>query len=126
MRNTKTARGSIIDMSALAAKHETTRAVGNVPMNARGDRLNQDGSIKVKAEDIPTHDVLLAGFPCQPFSIAGVSKNNSLGRAHGFMNKAQGTLFFDILRILKYHKYFLKGTRNQGHRQTLKRYLLIC
>lgn len=52
MRNTKTARGSIIDMSALAAKHETTRAVGNVPMNARGDRLNQDGSIKVKAEDI--------------------------------------------------------------------------
>ena len=52
MRNTKTARGLIIDMSALAAKHETTRAVGNVPMNARGDRLNQDGSIKVKAEDI--------------------------------------------------------------------------
>ena len=52
MRNTKTARGSVIDMSALAAKHEETRAVGNVPMNARGDRLNQDGSIKVKAEDI--------------------------------------------------------------------------
>ena len=52
MRNTKTARGSIIDMSALAAKHETTRAVSNVAMNARGDRLNQDGSVKVKAEDI--------------------------------------------------------------------------
>ena len=52
MRNTKTARGAIIDMSALAAKHETTRAVGNIPMNARGDRLNQDGSVKVKAEDI--------------------------------------------------------------------------
>tara|TARA_B100000963_G_scaffold346683_1_gene352172 strand:- start:5534 stop:5998 length:465 start_codon:yes stop_codon:yes gene_type:complete len=52
MRNTKTARGAIIDMSALAAQHETTRAVSNVAMNARGDRLNQDGSVKVKAEDI--------------------------------------------------------------------------
>ena len=74
---------------------------------------------KVKAEDIPTHDVLLAGFPCQPFSIAGVSKNNSLGRAHGFMNKAQGTLFFDILRILKYHKpaaFLLENVKNlQSH-----------
>ena len=52
MRNTKTARGSIIDMAALATKHEETRAVSNVAMNARGDRLNQDGSVKVKAEDI--------------------------------------------------------------------------
>ena len=52
MRNTKTARGSIIDMAALAARHETTRAVGNVPMNARGDRLNEDGTVRVKAEDI--------------------------------------------------------------------------
>lgn len=52
MRNTKTARGGMIDMAALAAKHETTRAVGNVLMNARGDRLNEDGSIKMKAEDI--------------------------------------------------------------------------
>ena len=52
MRNTKTARGGMIDMSALAAKHETTRAVSNVPMNARGDRLNEDGTVKMKAEDI--------------------------------------------------------------------------
>jgi hypothetical protein len=52
MRNTKTARGGMIDMAALAAQHETTRAVGNVPMNARGDRLNEDGSVKMKAEDI--------------------------------------------------------------------------
>ena len=50
--NIRTARGSIIDMAALAAKNETTRAVGNVPMNARGDRLNEDGTVKVKAEDI--------------------------------------------------------------------------
>lgn len=52
------------------------------------------------AEDIPDHDVLLAGFPCQPFSIAGVSKKNSLGRPHGFECTTQGTLFFDVARII--------------------------
>ncbi|MYM63840.1 DNA (cytosine-5-)-methyltransferase [Pseudomaricurvus sp. HS19] len=50
---------------------------------------------------IPDHDVLLAGFPCQPFSIAGVSKKNALGRAHGFECNTQGTLFFDVARIIK-------------------------
>lgn len=52
------------------------------------------------AADIPDHDVLLAGFPCQPFSIAGVSKKNSLGRPHGFECTTQGTLFFDVARII--------------------------
>lgn len=56
---------------------------------------------KVDVNDIPEHDVLLAGFPCQPFSIAGVSKKNSLGRAHGFECKTQGTLFFDVARVIK-------------------------
>lgn len=55
---------------------------------------------KVSTSDIPDHDVLVAGFPCQPFSIAGVSKKNSLGRSHGFLDEAQGTLFFDVARIL--------------------------
>ncbi len=50
--------------------------------------------------DIPDHDILLAGFPCQPFSIAGVSKKNSLGHLHGFMDETQGTLFFDVARII--------------------------
>jgi DNA (cytosine-5)-methyltransferase 1 len=59
---------------------------------------------KVGAEDIPQHDVLLAGFPCQPFSIAGVSKKNSLGRLHGFRCDAQGTLFFDVARIIDHHR----------------------
>lgn len=52
------------------------------------------------AEAVPDHDVLLAGFPCQPFSIAGVSKKNSLGRPHGFECTTQGTLFFDVARII--------------------------
>lgn len=52
------------------------------------------------AKDIPDHDVLLAGFPCQPFSIAGVSKKNALGRPHGFECTTQGTLFFDVARII--------------------------
>ena len=53
------------------------------------------------ASRIPDHDVLLAGFPCQPFSIAGVSKKNSLGRAHGFECKTQGTLFYEIAKIIE-------------------------
>lgn len=66
-------------------------------------------------DDIPAHDVLLAGFPCQPFSIAGVSKKNALGRAHGFEDKTQGTLFFDVLRIIKHHQpkaFLLENVKN--------------
>lgn len=55
---------------------------------------------KINEKDIPNHDILVAGFPCQPFSIAGVSKKNSLGRATGFQDKTQGTLFFDVCRII--------------------------
>lgn len=55
---------------------------------------------KINELDIPDHDILVAGFPCQPFSIAGVSKKNSLGKLTGFLDKTQGTLFFDIVRIL--------------------------
>jgi DNA (cytosine-5)-methyltransferase 1 len=56
---------------------------------------------KINEKKIPDHDILLAGFPCQPFSIAGVSKKISLGKKHGFLDETQGTLFFDIARILK-------------------------
>ncbi|MCX8090468.1 MAG: DNA (cytosine-5-)-methyltransferase [Verrucomicrobiae bacterium] len=58
----------------------------------------------VAVADIPPHDILCAGFPCQPFSIAGVSKKLSLGRKHGFEDKEQGNLFFEIANILEYHK----------------------
>jgi DNA (cytosine-5)-methyltransferase 1 len=68
--------------------------------NFRDNRPIEGDITKIDANDIPDHDVLLAGFPCQPFSIAGVSKKNSLGRLHGFACEAQGTLFFDVARIL--------------------------
>lgn len=64
-----------------------------------GHSINGDIT-KIAASDVPDHDVLLAGFPCQPFSIAGVSKKNALGRAHGFACETQGTLFFDVARII--------------------------
>lgn len=74
-----------------------------------------DDITKVIAEDIPDHDILVAGFPCQPFSIAGVSKKQSLGRATGFADKTQGTLFFDVCRILKAKRpkaFMLENVKN--------------
>ena len=75
-----------------------------------------DGDItKVNENDIPDHDILVAGFPCQPFSIAGVSKKQSLGRATGFEDKTQGTLFFDVCRILKAKRpkaFMLENVKN--------------
>ena len=56
MRSVKTARGRMIDMAALAAKNETARSVGNVLMNARGDRLNSDGTVKYTAQEIAQAD----------------------------------------------------------------------
>lgn len=69
----------------------------------------------IDAVTIPSHDVLLAGFPCQPFSIAGVSKKNSLGSPHGFLCGTQGTLFFDVARIIAHHKpkaFLLENVKN--------------
>lgn len=65
-----------------------------------GEYPVQGDITQIEEYGIPDHDVLLAGFPCQPFSIAGVSKKNALGRAHGFDDETQGTLFFDIERII--------------------------
>jgi DNA (cytosine-5)-methyltransferase 1 len=82
------------------------------------DNRPVEGDIRPFAEDptdIPEHDVLLAGFPCQPFSIAGVSKKNALGRPHGFLCDAQGTLFFDTAQIIAHHRpaaFLLENVKN--------------
>jgi DNA (cytosine-5)-methyltransferase 1 len=69
----------------------------------------------VAIADIPKFDILCAGFPCQPFSIAGVSKKLSLGRKHGFEDEKQGNLFFSIADILDYHQppaFVLENVKN--------------
>ena len=70
---------------------------------------------KINEKEIPDHDILIAGFPCQPFSIAGVSKKNALGKNHGFKDETQGTLFFDIARIIDEKKpktFLLENVKN--------------
>lgn len=76
------------------------------------------GDIRPFAEapgEVPVHDVLLAGFPCQPFSIAGVSKKNALGHPHGFLCDTQGTLFYDLAKIIDHHRplaFLLENVKN--------------
>ncbi len=70
---------------------------------------------KINENNIPDHDILIGGFPCQPFSLAGVSKKNALGRDHGFKDETQGTLFFDIVRILENKRpkaFLLENVKN--------------
>ncbi|MCF7756414.1 DNA (cytosine-5-)-methyltransferase [Paenibacillus xylanexedens] len=70
---------------------------------------------KIQSQEIPDHDILVAGFPCQPFSLAGVSKKTSLGKEHGFLDKTQGTLFFDVARIIKEKRpkaFLLENVKN--------------
>lgn len=92
--------------------------------NFPGDESIAGDIRAIDAADIPDHDVLVAGFPCQPFSIAGVSKKNALGRPHGFDCETQGTLFFDLERIIreKQPKAFLlenvKNLRTHDRRRT--------
>lgn len=84
-------------------------------MNFGADHPIAGDIVQIASEHIPAHDVLLAGFPCQPFSIAGVSKKNALGRPHGFACETQGTLFFEVARILKHHRpkaFLLENVKN--------------
>lgn len=70
---------------------------------------------KIHEKDVPEHELLLAGFPCQPFSIAGVSKKNALNRPHGFRCDSQGTLFFDVARLIAHHRpkvFVLENVKN--------------
>lgn len=69
----------------------------------------------VAIADIEKFDILCAGFPCQPFSIAGVSKKQSMGRKHGFEDEKQGNLFFTLADIIDYHRppaFVLENVKN--------------
>ena len=82
----------------------------------------------VPSDEIPAHDILCAGFPCQPFSIAGVSKKNSLGEAHGFAEKKQGNLFFELVRIIRDKRpkaFLLENVKNLCHHDKGRTYEII-
>lgn len=94
--------------------HQFNSDIREITLSNRDD-ISESEAYEYINENIPDHDVLLAGFPCQPFSLAGVSKKNSLGRAHGFECDAQGTLFFDVARIIKSKKpsiFVLENVKN--------------
>jgi DNA (cytosine-5)-methyltransferase 1 len=96
--------------------------------NYRDNRPIAGDIRQVEAAEIAAHDVLCAGFPCQPFSIAGVSKKNSLGRLHGFECEAQGTLFYDVIRVLKHHRpsaFLLENVKNLKSHDKGKTYQII-
>jgi len=97
--------------------------------NFSQDTHDIDGDItQIAADEIPEHDVLLAGFPCQPFSIAGVSKKNSLQKPHGFRCESQGTLFFDVARIIAHHRpkaFLLENVKNLVNHDKGKTFKII-
>ncbi len=84
---------------------------------------------QISENDIPDHDVLLAGFPCQPFSLAGVSKKKALGQPHGFHDKTQGTLFFHVARILAAKRpaaFLLENVKNLASHDRGNTFRVIC
>lgn len=83
---------------------------------------------KISEKDIPDHDILCAGFPCQPFSLAGVSARNALHASHGFACETQGTLFFDIVRIMQEKRpkvVFLENVKNLVNHDEGKTFSII-
>ena len=80
-------------------EHQFNEDIRDVTLSGKPNVADAEAAEHIRSI-IPQHDVLLAGFPCQPFSLAGVSKKNALGRAHGFACDTQGTLFFDVARII--------------------------
>lgn len=96
-------------------KYSRLTYAANFKINSEHEFGGDIREFSKKPDLIPAHDVLLAGFPCQPFSIAGVSKKNALGRPHGFLCDTQGTLFFDVARIIEHHRpkvFVLENVKN--------------
>ena len=123
-------RFSFVDMFAGIGgmRHGFAEAGGVCVFTCERDRFSQEtyranfGDDEIASDirdvhvtDVPDHDVLLAGFPCQPFSIAGVSKKNSLNEPHGFACDSQGNLFFELARLIQYHRpraFLLENVKN--------------
>lgn len=102
-----------------AVKQTYEMNFGEFPFGDIRDFTGSEMTDEKLIELIPDHDVLAAGFPCQPFSLAGVSARVSLGQEHGFLDLVKGTLFFDIARIVKLKRpsiVFLENVKNfKGH-----------
>ena len=95
--------------------HKTYTANFPEPANSKHALVGDIREYLAEIGTVPEHDVLLAGFPCQPFSIAGVSKKNALGQLHGFLCHTQGTLFYDLANILRHRRpqaFLLENVRN--------------
>ena len=83
----------------------------------------------VSPQDVPPHDIMLAGFPCQPFSIAGVSKKNALMAPHGFACETQGTLFFELAKLIAWHKpkaFLLENVKHLVRHDRGRTFQTIC
>ncbi|MBL6446738.1 DNA (cytosine-5-)-methyltransferase [Fulvivirga sp. 29W222] len=98
-----------------SAKQTYEQNFGEYPFGDLRDFTGENISDDELNRLIPDHEILAAGFPCQPFSLAGVSARNHLGLAHGFEDENQGNLFFDIARIISIKKpqvVFLENVKN--------------
>lgn len=95
-------------------KHACETYRWNFPEPEGGGIHQWEGDIR-EVDRLPPHDLIAAGFPCQPFSLAGVTKKNSLGRPHGFLDETQGTLFHEILRLARGAKTPLLLLENVKH-----------
>lgn len=110
------------------ARHHFNLDIRSVTLSDKPE-VSEDEAYRHIEREIPDHDVLLAGFPCQPFSLAGVSKKNSLGRKHGFECETQGTLFFDVARIIAAKRpaaFLLENVKNLKSHDKGRTFRIIC
>ncbi|MHC3914444.1 DNA (cytosine-5-)-methyltransferase [Alcaligenes sp. YSL9] len=109
-------------------RHKFNLDIRSITLSAQPEVTEEEAYLNIDRE-IPNHDVLLAGFPCQPFSLAGVSKKNSLGLKHGFECETQGTLFFDVARIIAAKRpaaFLLENVKNLKSHDKGNTFRIIC